>query len=132
MNDHDQDLHSLLQLALDKSIEGREQLTARIAQLSLEREHMLSDQERDLIFEILDKLIHEFETPIRKRQADRPSRNPAAPRALIVGLENDELEVDKPVLRRWTLLSGEELISIIQHRSRQNQQANERGREPIG
>src|SRR3546814_1132805 len=46
MNDHDQDLHSLLQLALDKSIEGREQLTARIAQLSLEREHMLSDQER--------------------------------------------------------------------------------------
>jgi hypothetical protein len=76
MNDHDQDLHSLLRLALDKSIEGREQLTARIAQLSLEREHMLSDQERDLIFEILDKLIHEFEVPIRKRLADWWSRWP--------------------------------------------------------
>src|SRR3546814_18448117 len=81
MNDHDQDLRSLLQLALDKSVEGREELTARIAQLSLEREHMLSDQERDLIFDILDKLIPEFEVPIRKRLADRTSRNPAAPRS---------------------------------------------------
>ena len=69
----------MLQLAMDKSIEGREQLTTQIAQLSLEREHMLSDQERDLIFDILDKLIHEFEVPIRRRLAERLSRNAAAP-----------------------------------------------------
>src|SRR3546814_5473141 len=81
---------------------------------------MLSDQERDLIFEILDKLIHEFETPIRKRLADRLSRNPAAPRALIVALANDEFDVSQPVLLRSTLLSDEELISIIHHRSRQH------------
>jgi uncharacterized protein (DUF2336 family) len=129
MNDHDQDLHSLLRLALDKSIEGREQLTARIAQLSLEREHMLSDQERDLIFEILDKLIHEFEVPIRKRLADRLSRNPAAPRALVVALANDEFAVAQPVLLRSTLLSDEELISIIHHRSRQHQIAIARRRD---
>ncbi|MPZ10936.1 MAG: DUF2336 domain-containing protein [Kiloniellaceae bacterium] len=129
MNDQDQDLHSLLRLALDKSIEGREQLTARIAQLSLEREHMLSDQERDLIFEILDKLIHEFEVPIRKRLADRLSRNPAAPRALLVALANDEFAVAQPVLLRSTLLSDEELISIIHHRSRQHQIAIARRRD---
>ncbi|MGD1880261.1 MAG: DUF2336 domain-containing protein [Kiloniellaceae bacterium] len=121
MNDQEQDLHSLLRLALDKSIEGREQLTARIAQLSLEREHMLSDQERDLIFDILEKLIHEFEIPIRKRLADRLSRNPAAPRALVVALANDEFSVAQPVLLRSALLSDEELISIIHHRSRQHQ-----------
>ncbi|MGF1628996.1 MAG: DUF2336 domain-containing protein [Kiloniellaceae bacterium] len=129
MNDRDQDLHSLLRLALDKSIEGREQLTSRIAQLSLEREHMLSDQERDLIFEILDKLIHEFEVPIRKRLADRLSRNPAAPRALLVALANDEFAVAQPVLLRSTLLSDEELISIIHHRSRQHQIAIARRRD---
>lgn len=129
MNDHDQDLHSLLKLALDKSIEGREQLTARIAQLSLEREHMLSDQERDLIFEILDKLIHEFELPIRKRLADRLSRNPAAPRALVIALANDEFAVAQPVLLRSTLLTDEELISIIHHRSRQHQIAIARRRD---
>lgn len=129
MNDGDQDLRSLLKLALDKSIEGREQLTARIAQLSLEREHMLSDQERDLIFDILDKLIHEFEVPIRKRLADRLSRNPAAPRALLVALANDAFEVAQPVLLRSTLLSDEELISIIQHRSRQHQIAIARRRD---
>lgn len=129
MNDHDQDLHSLLKLALDKSIEGREQLTARIAQLSLEREHMLSDQERDLIFEILDKLIHEFELPIRKRLADRLSRNPAAPRALVIALANDDFAVAQPVLLRSTLLTDEELISIIQHRSRQHQIAIARRRD---
>lgn len=129
MNDRDQDLHSLLKLALDKSVEGREQLTARIAHLSLEREHMLSDQERDLIFEILDKLIHEFEVPIRKRLADRLSRNPAAPRALLVALANDEFEVAQPVLLRSTLLSDEELIGIIHHRSRQHQIAIARRRD---
>jgi uncharacterized protein (DUF2336 family) len=129
MIDRDQDLHSLLKLALDKSVEGREQLTARIAQLSLEREHMLSDQERDLIFDILDKLIHEFETPIRKRLADRLSRNPAAPRALIVALANDDFTVAQPVLLRSTLLSDEELISIIHHRSRQHQIAIARRRD---
>src|SRR3546814_18552687 len=109
MNDHDQDLHSLLQLALDKSIEGREQLTARIAQLSLEREHMLSDQERDLIFEILDHLIHEFEPPIRTRLAARLSRTPAAPRALIVARTNDELHVAQPVLPRPNLPAAPDL-----------------------
>ncbi len=106
---------------MDKSIEGREQLTTQIAQLSLEREHMLSDQERDLIFDILDKLIHEFEVPIRQRLAERMSRNAAAPRALVVALANDEFAVAQPVLLRSTLLSNEELIRIIHHRSRQHQ-----------
>lgn len=129
VDQRDQDLHSLLQLALDKSIEGREELTSRIAQLSLEREHMLSDQERDLIFDILDKLIHEFEVPIRKRLSDRLSRNPAAPRALVVALANDDFEVAQPVLLRSTLLSDEELIGIIQHRSRQHQIAIARRRD---
>jgi uncharacterized protein (DUF2336 family) len=129
MNDQDQDLHSLLRLALDKSIEGREQLTTQIAQLSLEREHMLSDQERDLIFEILDKLIHEFEVPIRKRLAERLSRNAAAPRALVVALANDEFAVAQPVLLRSTLLTDDELIRIIHHRSRQHQIAVARRRD---
>ncbi len=129
MNDQDQDLHSLLQLALDKSIEGREQLTTRIAQLSLEREHMLSDQERDLMFDILDKLIHEFEVPIRQRLAERLSRNAAAPHALVVALANEEFAVAHPVLLRSTLLSDEELIRIIQHRSRQHQIAIARRRD---
>lgn len=114
---------------MDKSIEGREQLTTQIAQLSLEREHMLSDQERDLIFEILDKLIHEFEVPIRKRLAERLSRNAAAPRALVVALANDEFAVAQPVLLRSTLLTDEELIRIIQHRSRQHQIAIARRRD---
>lgn len=129
MNDQNQDLHSLLQLAMDKSIEGREQLTTQIAQLSLEREHMLSDQERDLIFNILDKLIHEFEVPIRQRLAERLSRNAAAPRALVVALANDEIAVAQPVLLRSTLLTDEELIRIIQHRSRQHQIAIARRRD---
>lgn len=114
---------------MDKSIEGREQLTTQIAQLSLEREHMLSDQERDLIFEILDKLIHEFEAPIRQRLSERLSRNAAAPRALVVALANDEFAVAQPVLLRSTLLSDEELIRIIHHRSRQHQIAIARRRD---
>src|SRR3546814_11552848 len=90
---------------------------------------MLSDQERDLIFDILDKLIHEFEVPIRKRLADRLSRNPAAPRALLIALANDEFDVAQPVLLRCPLLSDAELISIIHHRSRPHQIAIARRRD---
>lgn len=129
MDDQNQDLHSLLQLALNKSIEGREQLTSQIAQLSLDREHMLSDQERDLIFDILDKLIHEFEAPIRQRLSERLSRNPAAPRALVIALANDEFEVAQPVLLRSTLLSDDELIRIVHHRGQQHQVAIARRRD---
>lgn len=129
MEDQDQDLHSLLQLALNKSIEGRDQLSSQIAQLSMDRDHLLSDQERDLITQILDKLIHEFEVPLRKKLSERLSRNPAAPRGLVVALANDEIEVAEPVLLRSTLLSDEQLIRIIQHRSHQHQIAIARRRE---
>lgn len=129
MEDQDRDLHSLLQLALNKSIEGRELLSSQIAQLSMERDHELSDQERDLIAQILEKLIHEFEAPIRSRLSERLSRNPAAPRALVIALANDEIEVARPILLRSALLSDGELIRIIQHRSRQHQIAIARRRE---
>ncbi|NIA68207.1 DUF2336 domain-containing protein [Pelagibius litoralis] len=129
MEDQDQDLHSLLQLALTKSIESREQLSSQIAQLSMERDHLLSDQERDLISQILDKLIHEFEAPIRARLSERLSRNPAAPRALVIALANDAIEVARPILLRSTLLSDDELIRIIHHRSRQHQITIARRRE---
>lgn len=129
MEDQDQDLHTLLQLALHKSIEGREQLSSQIAQMSMERDHLLSDQERDTISQILDKLIHEFEVPIRKKLSDRLSRNPAAPRALVIALANDEIEVARPMLLRSSLLSDDELIRIIHHRSQQHQIAIARRRE---
>lgn len=129
MEDQDQDLHALLQLALNKSIEGRELLSSQIAQLSMDRDHLLSDQERDLISQILDKLIHEFEVPIRAKLSERLSRNPAAPRGLVVALANDEIDVARPVLLRSTLLSDNQLIQIIQHRSRQHQIAIARRRE---
>src|SRR3546814_14976850 len=90
---------------------------------------MLSDQGRALLFEILEKPVPDVEAPIRKRLADRLSRNPAAPRALIVALANDEFDVAQPVLLRSTLLSDEELISIIHHRSRQHQIAIARRRD---
>lgn len=129
MEDQDQDLHALLQLALNKSIEGRDLLSSQIAQLSMDRDHLLSDQERDLIAQILDKLIHEFEAPIRAKLSERLSRNPAAPRGLVIALANDEIEVASPVLLRSTLLSDNHLIQIIQHRSRQHQIAIARRRE---
>ena len=129
MEDRDRDLHALLQLALNKSIEGREQLSSQIAQLSMDRDHMLSDHERDLIAQILDKLIHEFEVPIRSKLSERLSRNPAAPRALVIALANDEIDVARPVLLRSTLLSDDDLIRVIQHRSRQHQITIARRRE---
>jgi uncharacterized protein (DUF2336 family) len=47
----------------------------------------------------------------------------------VVALANDEFAVAQPVLLRSTLLSDEELISIIHHRSRQHQIAIARRRD---
>src|SRR3546814_10034573 len=57
------------------------------------------------------------------------SRNPAAPRALLIALANDEFDVAQPLLLRCTLLTYEELISILHHRSRQHQIAIARRRD---
>jgi len=119
----DQDLQFLLDLALDKSLESRKRLAAQISDLTSDHEHALTERERDLIAQILKKLLTEFEVPVRRRMSERLAGNREAPHDLVVALANDQIAVARPILVQSNLLHDPELIEIIRHRGRQHQMA---------
>jgi uncharacterized protein (DUF2336 family) len=121
MADRSSQLHFLIELALDRSIAGRERLAEHIGDLCAGEQSKLTEQERDLISEILKKLLNDFELPIRERLSHRLAKSRSAPHDLIVSLANDRIEVAKPVLMESRLLGDPDLIGIVHHRGRQHQ-----------
>jgi uncharacterized protein (DUF2336 family) len=121
MADRSSQLHFLIELALDRSIAGRERLAEHVGDLCAGEKSKLTEQERDLISEILKKLLNDFELPIRERLSHRLAKSRNAPHDLIVNLANDRIEVAKPVLLESRLLRDPDLIGIVHHRGRQHQ-----------
>jgi len=119
----DKDLRFLLELALDKSLEGRRELTATIGDLFNNQDEVLSERERALMTDILRKLIHECEMAVRRDLSERLSSAPNPPHELIVALANDEIEVAEPILRASAVLRDAELVGVIRHRTQQHQLA---------
>jgi len=117
------DLQHLLNLALDKSLEGRRTLTATIGDLFGEEDRVLTERERALMTDILNKLIHECEMAVRRDLSERLAQAPNPPHDLILRLANDEIEVAQPILKRSAVLHDAELIEIIRHRTQQHQLA---------
>ncbi|MFQ5775623.1 MAG: DUF2336 domain-containing protein [Kiloniellaceae bacterium] len=118
-----QDLHYLIKLALDKSIEGRRALTATIGDLFSARATVLTEREHALMTDILRKLIRDCEMAVRRDLGERLTRAPDPPHELILALANDEIEVAEPVLMQCEVLRDIELIQIIRHRTQQHQLA---------
>ena len=118
-----QNLRFLLELALDKSLEGRRALTATIGDLFTQQDEVLSERERALMTDILRKLIHDCEVVVRRELSERLSNAPNPPHELIVALANDEIEVAEPILRASTVLRDAELVGVIRHRTQQHQLA---------
>ena len=111
------DLRFLLELALDKSLDGRRALTATIGDLFSKRDEVLSERERALMTDILRKLIHDCEIVVRRDLAERLSGAPNPPHELIVALANDEIEVAEPILKASAVLRDAELVGVIRHRT---------------
>ncbi len=116
MRGQDQELQLLLKLALDKSLQGRRKLALAIGALTADPRFRMSAQERDLVTEILKKLLGELEMPVRRDLSERLARSPHAPRELVLMLASDRIEVARPLLMNSDMLRDAELIEIIQHR----------------
>ncbi len=114
---------SLLKLAQDRSVQGRRSLATAMSDLFAERESVLSDREHALMTDILNKLVTEFETEVRKELAERLADKKHAPRNLVVALANDEIEVARPILMKSGVLQDPELVEIIHHRTLEHQLA---------
>ena len=114
-------VRDLLEMARDKSVGARMRLVDKIGDIFSERETVLSERERALMTDILEKLIRDFEMTVRRELARRLADKPAAPTDLVSMLANDAIEVAQPVLMQSRVLQDRHLIEVIQNRSRQHQ-----------
>ena len=113
----------LLQIARDKSIEGRERLAQVVSDIFTEEGRVLSDKERAISFDILHHLVHDFETSVRKIVSDRLAEWPDLPPDIVNFLSNDDIDVAFPILSKSGILADENLIEIIHHRTMEHQMA---------
>jgi uncharacterized protein (DUF2336 family) len=116
-------VRELLELARDRSVAARMTLVDTIGDLFSETQTRLTERERALMTDILEKLVRGFELQVRRQLAERLSDKPQAPHALIRLLGDDSIEVARPVLMCSPVLRERELIAIVRTRSRQHQLA---------
>ncbi|MBL8835535.1 MAG: DUF2336 domain-containing protein [Alphaproteobacteria bacterium] len=113
-------LRQLLGLAQDKSRSSQRALVENITDLYITAEGRLTERERALISDILQKLVRELEFEVRKRLAERFAVIPGAPVDLMVMLANDQIDVARPILQGSPVLRDPDLIEIVRHRTREH------------
>ena len=110
----------LITLARQKSDQARAQLFEAMGDVFLERNTVLTLQERALITDILEKLIREVSREIRRKLAVKLADAPGTPRELAVMLANDEIDIASPILVKSKVLEDADLIEIVRNRSTQH------------
>jgi uncharacterized protein (DUF2336 family) len=111
------DVEELLALAGDRSTAARNRLVEILSELFDGGVSALPPGERELMTEILERLIHEVEMSVRTALAEKLAADDGAPRSLISLLANDEIPVAQPILSRSKALHDLDLVEIVQHRT---------------
>src|SRR6185295_8648062 len=111
------DVDELLALARDRSTAARNRLVEILSELFGGGVSALPPGERELMTEILERLIHEVEMSVRKALAEKLATDDGAPRSLISMLANDEIPVAQPILSRSKALHDLDLVEIVRHRT---------------
>ena len=114
---------TLFALARDRGARSRGELVQIIGDIFCGEENILGAQERQLMSDILGRLITEVETDIRASLSRRLAGRDDVPRDLLTFLACDEIAVAEPILRQSTLLYDNELIEIIRHKTLRHQLA---------
>jgi uncharacterized protein (DUF2336 family) len=111
----------LLRLARDRSATGRRAFADAFSQTFLDDGEIVSVEERQLMFDILHRVVHDIEMSLRKTVSAQLAKAKDVPRGLAVALANDELEVAYPILTLSTVLLDEDLIEVVRNRSVEHQ-----------
>ena len=117
------DVESLLDLAREKAVAGRQALVRAISDLFEGRSDELNEREITLMQSILHQLVRDTETEVRKAIAERFADSYFVPPEVILELANDDIEIAFPVLRKSNLLKDPDLIEVIRHRTFEHQLA---------
>lgn len=107
------DMTRLAQLAVNPQGIGRGEIYLAVASLYRTQAPMLSDRERGLMREILNRLTGDVEMAIRISLAEKLADDPDAPLDLILLLCDDKIEVARPLILRSRKLSDEDLLRLI-------------------
>lgn len=110
-------VNELIELARDRSFEGRRQLVQNIADLYIADSERLSDHERAIMSEILCKLMFDIELEVKSHLAVQVAELDNVPEDLIVMLGNEDIEVARPILEKSNVLRDPDLIEIVRRRS---------------
>lgn len=117
------DVSKLIDLARNRTAEGRSALVSAIGDLIDESDRQFSAQEMALMSDILKKLINDVARPIRKALAEKLAHTKSAPAEVIEILANDEIDVSAVILQHSELLTDGALIDIIRKRTREHRLA---------
>ncbi len=117
------EVSKLIDLARNRTPEGRSALVSAIGDLIDETNRQLSAQELALMNDILKKLINDVAKPIRRSLANKLAHIRSAPTEVIEILANDEIEIAASILQHSELLSDRALIDIVRKRTRSHRLA---------
>jgi len=113
----------LSQLAANPQGAPRGDIYLAIASLYRTQAPRLSERERSLMREILQRLAGDVEMAIRIALAERLADDETAPLDLVLLLADDRIEVARPVILRSRQLSDADLLALLDHVGEDHQTA---------
>ncbi len=113
----------LVDLARDKTRQGRSALLTAIIKLYDGDGQRLTGQDQTMIKNIICQLLNNVETSVRQALAEHIAESTETPKDLVIALANDDIHVAYPILLKSEILKDDELIEIIQHRTMEHQVA---------
>jgi uncharacterized protein (DUF2336 family) len=103
----------LAHLAANPQGVGRDEIYVAVASLFRAQGARLSEHERDLMREILQRLSRDVEMAVRIALAERLADDEDAPLDLILMLCDDKIEVARPVILRSKKLTDGEILRFV-------------------
>ncbi|MFO0995993.1 MAG: DUF2336 domain-containing protein [Alphaproteobacteria bacterium] len=104
-------------MARDRSPAGRSALVAALGDAFVDESSFATDRERELVNDILRRLVSDVEAAVRRVLAERLAERSDAPRGLVMMLANDDADVAYPILTRSNVLQDPDLITIARQRT---------------
>ena len=106
-------LHKLTELAKEKSSDRRRDLLREVTDLFFDAPPAVESEAQSQFDDILRTLANETAHDARAELADRFADTPFAPKGLIRQLAADAIEVAAPILSRSSVLTEEDLVTIV-------------------
>ncbi len=110
----------LQEIAREGTSDKRRQLLRELTDLFFDQDEARSEAENGLYGEIATRISGEMSVEDRSEFAERIADESTAPRNLVVTLGNDDIRVARPVIERSTVLTDDDLCSIVEKRGEEH------------